>query len=64
MQYSLPLPKGGREGAATNPILREDQLPHRLLYPKTKKKSANAVSVVLAYLFTLLHGVFAIFSVF
>ncbi|CAM6068123.1 unnamed protein product [Sphagnum tenellum] len=41
-RYSLPLPKGGREGAATNPILREDQLPHRLLYPKTKKKSANA----------------------
>jgi len=49
VQYSLPLPKGGREGAATNPILREDQLPHRLLYPKAKKKSANAVSVVLVY---------------
>ncbi|CAM6085795.1 unnamed protein product [Calypogeia fissa] len=26
-RYSLPMPKGGREGAALNPILREDQLP-------------------------------------
>ncbi|XP_024369020.1 RNA-binding NOB1-like protein [Physcomitrium patens] len=38
-RYSLPMPKGGRIGAAQNPILREDQLPHRVLYPKQKKSS-------------------------
>eukprot|EP00897_Mesotaenium_endlicherianum_P001720 jgi/Mesen1/1576/ME000134S00696 len=26
-RYSLPMPKGGREGALVNPVLREDQLP-------------------------------------
>ncbi|KAA8522391.1 hypothetical protein F0562_013248 [Nyssa sinensis] len=38
-KFSLPLPQGGRDAITKNPILREDQLPHRLLYPKTKKKS-------------------------
>ncbi|KAJ7538737.1 hypothetical protein O6H91_11G061900 [Diphasiastrum complanatum] len=42
-RYSLPMPKGGREGASLNPILREDQLPQRLLYPKVKKGSSAAV---------------------
>lgn len=41
-RYSLPLPKGGRFGAAQNPILREDQLPHRVLHSKQKKSSSNA----------------------
>ncbi|KAH9290453.1 hypothetical protein KI387_034570, partial [Taxus chinensis] len=40
-RYSLPLPKGGREAITKNPILREDQLAHKILYPKEKKKSAN-----------------------
>ncbi|EFJ06773.1 hypothetical protein SELMODRAFT_134745 [Selaginella moellendorffii] len=40
-RYSLPLPKGGREGAAQNPILREDQLPHRILHPKKSSKAPD-----------------------
>ncbi|KAJ0974248.1 hypothetical protein J5N97_016213 [Dioscorea zingiberensis] len=40
-KFSLPLPQGGRDAITKNPILREDQLPHKLLYPKTKKKSNN-----------------------
>ncbi|GLJ36547.1 hypothetical protein SUGI_0734430 [Cryptomeria japonica] len=40
-RYSIPLPKGGREAITKNPILREDQLAHKILYPKDKKKSAN-----------------------
>lgn len=35
-KYSLPLPKGGRQGATENPILREDQLPKKMLRPKKK----------------------------
>lgn len=42
-QFSLPLPKGGREAVAKNLILREDQLPHKLLYPKSKKKTNKQV---------------------
>ncbi|KAK8960400.1 hypothetical protein KSP40_PGU011278 [Platanthera guangdongensis] len=38
-KFSLPLPQGGRDAITKNLILREDQLPHRLLYPKLKKKS-------------------------
>ncbi|XP_039114876.1 20S-pre-rRNA D-site endonuclease nob1 [Dioscorea cayenensis subsp. rotundata] len=38
-KFSLPLPQGGRDAITKNPILREDQLPRKLLYPKTKKKS-------------------------
>ncbi|KAE9452079.1 hypothetical protein C3L33_16017, partial [Rhododendron williamsianum] len=38
-QFSLPLPKGGRDAITKNPILREDQLPQKFLYPKTKKKN-------------------------
>ncbi|KAF5182365.1 Rna-binding protein nob1 [Thalictrum thalictroides] len=37
-KFSLPLPLGGREAITKNLILREDQLPHKVLYPKTKKK--------------------------
>ncbi|KAE8725317.1 hypothetical protein F3Y22_tig00008957pilonHSYRG00058 [Hibiscus syriacus] len=36
--FSLPLPQGGRDAITKNLILREDQLPQKLLYPKTKKK--------------------------
>ncbi|KAG5014467.1 hypothetical protein AAZX31_08G013100 [Glycine max] len=36
-KFSLPLPQGGRDAVSKNLILREDQLPHRVLYPKTKK---------------------------
>lgn len=35
-RYSIPLPKGGRQGMAENPILREDQLPQKMLRPKKK----------------------------
>ncbi|KAK1260969.1 hypothetical protein QJS04_geneDACA001967 [Acorus gramineus] len=38
-KFSLPLPQGGRDAISKNLVLREDQLPHKLLYPKTKKKS-------------------------
>lgn len=38
VQFSLPLPQGGREAIAKNLVLREDQLPQKFLYPKTKKK--------------------------
>lgn len=40
-RYSLPQPKGGRDAVTKNPILREDQLAHKLLYPKTKKSVSN-----------------------
>ncbi|KAJ1411827.1 Ribonuclease, PIN domain [Sesbania bispinosa] len=38
-KFSLPLPQGGRDAVTKNLILREDQLPQRVLYPKTKKKA-------------------------
>ncbi|KAI3756442.1 hypothetical protein L1987_56262 [Smallanthus sonchifolius] len=38
-KFSLPLPQGGRDAITKNPILREDQLPHKFLHPKTKKKN-------------------------
>ncbi|KAL9255835.1 RNA-binding NOB1-like protein [Drosera capensis] len=38
-RFSLPLPQGGRDGVSKNPILREDQLPHKMLHPKMKKKT-------------------------
>ncbi|GAB4856874.1 hypothetical protein Ancab_014793 [Ancistrocladus abbreviatus] len=38
-RFSLPLPQGGRDAISKNPILREDQLPDKFLYPKTKKKA-------------------------
>ncbi|XP_004503766.1 RNA-binding NOB1-like protein [Cicer arietinum] len=38
-KFSLPLPQGGRDAVTKNVILREDQLPQRVLYPKTKKKA-------------------------
>ncbi|KAK7251293.1 hypothetical protein RIF29_34350 [Crotalaria pallida] len=38
-KFSLPLPKGGRDAVTKNLILREDQLPQRVLYPRNKKKA-------------------------
>ncbi|XP_022845520.1 RNA-binding protein NOB1 isoform X1 [Olea europaea var. sylvestris] len=38
-KFSLPLPQGGRAAITKNPVLREDQLPQKFLYPKTKKKN-------------------------
>ncbi|CAK9164968.1 unnamed protein product [Ilex paraguariensis] len=38
-KFSLPLPQGGRDAITKNPILREDQLPQKFLYPKMKKKN-------------------------
>ncbi|CAN4075936.1 unnamed protein product [Withania somnifera] len=38
-KFSLPLPQGGRDAVTKNPILREDQVPQKFLYPKTKKKN-------------------------
>jgi len=49
LQYPLPLPKGGREGAATNPILREDQLSLKQganRGPRTRGVSASARTVL------------------
>ncbi|KAE8670231.1 RNA-binding protein nob1, putative isoform 2 [Hibiscus syriacus] len=37
-KFSLPFPQGGRDVITKNLILREDQLPQKFLYPKTKKK--------------------------
>ncbi|CAA6655616.1 unnamed protein product [Spirodela intermedia] len=37
--FSIPLPQGGRDGISKNLVLREDQVPRKLLYPKGKKKS-------------------------
>jgi RNA-binding protein NOB1 len=47
VQFSLPLPQGGRDAIIKNMILREDQLPQKFLYPKTKKKANKQVSVLL-----------------
>lgn len=44
MQFSLPSPQGGRDAVTKNPILREDQLPQKFLYPKTKKKNKQVDS--------------------
>ncbi|CAA7390931.1 unnamed protein product [Spirodela intermedia] len=38
-KFSIPLPQGGRDGISKNLVLREDQVPRKLLYPKGKKKS-------------------------
>ncbi|KAG7544105.1 NOB1 zinc finger-like superfamily [Arabidopsis thaliana x Arabidopsis arenosa] len=40
-QYSIPMPKGGREAITKNLILREDQLPQKFLHPRTKKKASK-----------------------
>ena len=63
VQFSLPLPQGGRDAITKNLVLREDQLPQKFLHPKTKKKVNKQVisnpscltfifnqSVVLVYL--------------
>lgn len=44
LQFSLPLPQGGRNAITKNPVLREDQLPQKYLHPKTKKKANKPVS--------------------
>lgn len=41
VQFSLPMPQGGRDAITKNPVLREDQLPQKFLYPKTKKKNKD-----------------------
>lgn len=38
-KFSIPMPQGGREAVTKNPILREDQLPQKVLHPKSKKSS-------------------------
>ncbi|CAA7390930.1 unnamed protein product [Spirodela intermedia] len=38
-KFSIPLPQGGRDGISKNLVLREDQIPRKLLYPKGKKKN-------------------------
>jgi RNA-binding protein NOB1 len=38
-KFSLPLPQGGRDAMTKNIILREDQLPQRVLHPKSRKKA-------------------------
>ncbi|CAM0947961.1 unnamed protein product [Alopecurus aequalis] len=38
-KFSLPMPQGGRASVITNPILREDQLPSKVLHPRSKKSS-------------------------
>ncbi|GJN18791.1 hypothetical protein PR202_gb05991 [Eleusine coracana subsp. coracana] len=38
-KFSLPMPQGGRDSVTKNPILREDQLPQKVLHPKSKKSS-------------------------
>lgn len=52
LQFSLPSPQGGRDAITKNLILREDQLPQKFLYPKTKKKVNKEVGffVVCIYL--------------
>lgn len=48
LQFSLPMPQGGRDAITKNPILREDQLPQKVLHPKSKKSSKVSA---LAFLF-------------
>nr|CAB3445298.1 unnamed protein product [Digitaria exilis] len=38
-KFSLPMPQGGRDAITKNPILREDQLPQKVLHPTSKKSS-------------------------
>uniref|UniRef100_A0A0E0G037 RNA-binding protein NOB1 n=1 Tax=Oryza nivara TaxID=4536 RepID=A0A0E0G037_ORYNI len=38
-KFSLPMPQGGRDAITKNPILREDQLPQKVLHPKSKKSN-------------------------
>ncbi|VVA91039.1 unnamed protein product [Arabis nemorensis] len=40
-KFSIPMPKGGRDGITKNPVLREDQLPQKFLHPRTKKKASK-----------------------
>jgi len=42
------MPQGGRDAITKNPILREDQLPQKVLHPKSKKSSKVSA---LAFLF-------------
>jgi hypothetical protein len=43
-QFSLPMPQGGRDAITKNPILREDQLPQKVLHPKSKKSNKQVTS--------------------
>ncbi|GBG90588.1 hypothetical protein CBR_g50931 [Chara braunii] len=44
-RYSLPLPKGGREGSVKNPILREDQLPERCRSAASRRSKSGVPDV-------------------
>lgn len=46
------MPQGGRYAITKNLILREDQLPHKILYPKTKKKPNKQVKFFSTFCFT------------
>ncbi|MCO5600061.1 hypothetical protein L7F22_054169 [Adiantum nelumboides] len=48
-KYSLPLPKGGRQGVSENPILREDQLPKKMLRSKKKATIPDLTSPAEAF---------------
>ncbi|CAL5442477.1 unnamed protein product [Camellia sinensis] len=54
-KFSLPLPQGGRDAITKNPILREDQLPHKVLYPKRKKKSKQGEDDIYALDYIFRH---------
>lgn len=60
LQFSLPLPQGGRDAITKNPILREDQLPQKFLYPK-KKNNKQVVSI---FYFLLLKPIFVEFFIY
>ncbi|KAL0327799.1 UNVERIFIED_CONTAM: RNA-binding NOB1-like protein [Sesamum angustifolium] len=53
-KFSLPLPQGGRDAVTKNPILREDQLPQKYLYPKIKKKNKQEDD----FLFQIISNIF------
>ncbi|GAQ82225.1 RNA-binding protein NOB1 [Klebsormidium nitens] len=44
-RYPIPLPKGGREGKQSDPILREDQLPSRIRHGLGPRKKKGEVDV-------------------
>jgi hypothetical protein len=49
LQFSLPMPQGGRDAITKNPILREDQLPQKVLHPKLKKSSKVSALAFLSF---------------
>jgi hypothetical protein len=43
------MPQGGRDAITKNPILREDQLPQKVLHPKLKKSSKVSALAFLSF---------------